>query len=253
MPEPTIRELERALSTLTVGYPPTPDLVSAVTSRLSAQRRQGVRPPLPGLALWSRRRVLVAVAIGLLAALAVAAAARLAIGALEIRVQPGVTAAPSATTVDPGDLGRPTSVAEAEAEVGFRVSLPPGPAPDEVYVAEGLVGRSGLVLAWGPAPGAPAIAGTDWHLVLMAFPSDIDVALKTVGGVEQVHETTVGGRTGFWLDAPHLIWFETDDGPKGPYRVPGNVLIWDTAEGLTYRMETPLRRDEAIALAERFT
>jgi len=251
MSEPTTRELERALSALAIGYPPTPDLASAVTTRLSAERSRGVRPALPGFALWSRRRLLVAVALGLLAALAVAAAARLAIGALEIRVQPGVTPATSVPTVDAGDLGRPASVAEAEAEVGFRVALPPGPAPDQVYVAEGLAGEPGVVLAWGPTPGAPAIGGTDWSLVLMSFSSDVDVALKTVGSDESIRETTVGGRTAYWLDVPHLIWFETDEGPQGPYRVLGNVLIRETAEGITYRMETSLPRVGAIALAER--
>lgn len=253
MPEPTTFDPERELIALAdrIGYPATPTLAPEVIARLSADRRHGVRLPLPGVALWSRRRLLAAVAIGVLAVLGIAAAARLVIGAFEIRVQPGVTPAPSVSTVDPGDLGRPASVAAAEAEAGFRVALPPGPPPDEVYVAEGLGGTHGIVLAWRPGTGGQAIGGSSWSLLLMAFPNDVDAALKTVGRFEAIRETAVDGRPAFWVGVPHLIWFETDDGSLGPYSVLGNVLIWETVEGITYRMETPLPRAEAIALAER--
>jgi hypothetical protein len=69
MPEPGAMDLERALGTLAAGvlYPPTPRIEAAVTARLSAARQNGVRPPLLGLALWTRRRLFVAIAIGVLA------------------------------------------------------------------------------------------------------------------------------------------------------------------------------------------
>jgi len=253
MPEPTTLELERALAGLAraVAYPATPALAPAVAARLAAERGSGVTAPFPGLALWTRRRLLVAVALGLLALLGIAAVARLAIGAIQIRVQPGVTPAPSAPTVDPADLGRPASVADAEARAGFRVALPPGGPPTETYVVEGLAGEPGIVLAWPPGPDAPAIGGSAWGLVLMAFPGDAEIALKIVDRFDAIRETAVGGRPAYWIGVPHVLWFEAEDGPRGPYRVLGNVLIWETAEGITYRMETPLPRAEAIALAER--
>jgi len=233
-----------------VAFPPAPPLAPAVTERLLGDRATGRRPAFPGLALWSRRRLLVAVALGLLAALGIAAAARFAIGAFEIRVQPGVTADPSLSPVEPGDLGAPASVREAEAAVGFDLALPPGDPPDEVHVVERLGDGPGIVVAWGPGAGAPALDGTGWSLLLMAFPGEADVGLKTVERPEAIRETSVGGRRAFWIDVPHVILLETDDGVLGPYRVEGNVLIWDTAEGITYRMETVLPRTEAIALAE---
>lgn len=246
-------ELDRALTLLAgrIAYPPTPALAPAVTTRLAAERRGGTRPPLPGLAVWTRRRKLVAVTIGLLALFGIAAAARLAIGAFEIRIQPGAEPVPSLPTVAPGALGHPATVAEAEAEVGFAIELPPGDLPTEVSVVEGLIGEPGVVVAWPPgAADYPTIGGTKWSLLLMVFRSDAEIALKTVDRFEAVRETTVGGQRAFWIGVPHLISFRTEGGARGPYRVFGNVLIWETAEGITYRMETALGREEAIALAE---
>jgi hypothetical protein len=190
------------------------------------------------------------VAIGLLALLAIAAAARLTIGALEIRVQPGLTPGSSTPTVGPADLGHPASLAEAEAEVGFRVALPAGRPPEEVAVTEDLIGDPGIVLAWQPGAGYPTIGGTKWSLVVMVFRGDAEIALKTIDRFDSLVETTVGGRPAYWIGVPHLVSFQTEGGTRGPYRVLGNVLIWETTEGLTYRLETALPRAEAIALAE---
>lgn len=252
MSESAAPALERALTALAerIEYPPTPALVPAVTARLAAEREGGTRPPFPSLALWTRRRTLAAVAIGLLALLAIAAAARLTIGALEIRVQPNVTPASSTPTVAPSDLGPPSTLADAQAEVGFRIALPDGPPPDEVYVAKDLIGEPGIVVAWGPGAGYPTIEGSRWSLVLMVFPGDAEVALKTIDRFDALVETTVAGAPASWIGVPHLISFETEDGTRGPYRVLGNVLIWESAAGLTYRMETALPRAEAVALAE---
>ena len=71
-----------------LAYPPAPSMRSAVTARLENERAAGARPAFPGRALWSRRRVLVLATIGLLAALALAAAARFAIGAIERLSEP---------------------------------------------------------------------------------------------------------------------------------------------------------------------
>ncbi len=255
MPEPAGVELERALATLAgrLEYPPTPDIAPAVTSRLAAERRSGIRPPMPGVALWTRRRILVAVAVGLLALLAIGAAARLAIGAFELRVQPGVTPAPSTSPVDPDELGPATTLADAEARAGFRVALPPGPPPAEVHLARVGDGGSAIVLTWPAEPDAPSIGGEGWGLLVIAVRGDEEVALKTVGVSDAIEETSVDGRRALWVDVPHLIWFETDAGPRGPYRVTGNTLIWGTPEGVTYRIETSLPRAEAIALAESFS
>src|SRR4029450_4879974 len=86
----TTEQVASALAALSseLAYPATPSMRSAGTARLENERAAGARPAFPGRALWSRRRVLVLATIGLLAALALAAAARVAIRAMRNVCQP---------------------------------------------------------------------------------------------------------------------------------------------------------------------
>ena len=244
---------EQVVSALTVlsselAYPATPSMRSAVTARLENERAAGARPAFPGRALWSRRRVLVLAAIGLLAALALAAAARFAIGAIEIRVQPGVTPSASAPPVTPGALGDPLPVEDAIAIAGFEPSLPSGPAPDEAYVVDSPFGDPALLFAWRPSTTYPAVPGTEWGLVLMAFQGDDETVVKSVQAFEDVHPARVDGAPAAWIPVPHVLELETERGFQS-FSVRGNVLIWEV-DDVTYRMETSLDRAQAIALAE---
>ena len=231
-----------------LAYPPTPSLRGAVTTRLASERSAGARRLFPGRALWSRRRVLVLATIGLLAVLALAAAARFAIGAVEIRVQPGVTPSASLPPVTPDALGDPVSVEEAIALAGFEPSLPSGPPPDEAYVIDSLFGDPAPLFAWRPSSAYPALPGTDWGLVLMAFQGDEETVVKTVQAFEDVHEASVDGAPASWIPVPHVLEIETDAGSR-TFSVRGNVLIWQV-DDVTYRLETSLDRASAIALAE---
>lgn len=250
MPEPrwTHAELDRALRALArdVAYPEPPGLVPAVTTRLAAERVARARPAFPGTALWSRRRLLVVVAVAALALLAVAAAARFVIGTAEVRVQPGVSPT-GRPPLEPGGLGEPIPVADVPTAVGFRVRFPAGPAPEVAYVFRGPSGTDGVLLAW-PASGAyPPLPGTPWGLALMQIEGDEGVVLKTIGQAEDVEVVSVDGHRAFWLSEPHALDVQTADGDRA-FSVEGSVLIW-AAEGLTYRLETSLGLAEAIALA----
>jgi len=244
--------LEAALATMggELAFPATPAFGEAVTARLTSEREAGTRPRLPSRALWSRRRVLVLATIGLLAALALAAAARLAIGTIEIRIQPGVTPPPSAP-VEPDVLGDPLPAREAVALAGFEPALPPGPPPDEVYVVDSPFGDPGLIYAWRPSATYPVLPGTEWGLVLIAFQGDDETVVKTVQRFEDVHDASVNGERASWIPVPHVLEIETDRGFE-TFSVGGNVLIWEVAD-LTYRLETSLDRTSAIALAESMT
>jgi len=246
----THEQLEAALSALgsDLAFPATPAFGETVTSRLTSERAAGARPRLPSRALWSRRRVLVLVTIGLLAALALAAAARLAIGTIEIRVQPGVRPSPSLPPVEPDVLGDPLPAREAAALAGFEPSLPSGPPPDEVYVVDSPFGDPGLIYAWRPSATYPALSGTEWGLVLIAFQGDDETVVKTVERFEDVHDASVNGERATWIPVPHVLEIETDAGFV-TFSVRGNVLIWEVA-GITFRLETSLERASAIALAE---
>jgi hypothetical protein len=249
----TDERLEAALATLgdDLDFPATPAFGEAVTARLTSERAAGARPRLPSRALWSRRRVLVLATIGLLAALALAAAARLAIGTIEFRVQPGVTPSPSLAPVEPDVLGDPLPAREAIALAGFEPALPSGPPPDEVYVVDSPFGDPGLIYAWRPSASYPTLPGTEWGLVLIAFQGDDETVVKTVQRFEDVHDATVNGERAWWIPVPHVLEIETDAGFE-TFSVQGNVLIWEVAD-VTYRLETSLDRASAIALAESAT
>ena len=246
----TDERLVAALSSLgdELAFPPTPSLGGAVMARLTSDRAAGARPPFPRRALWSHRRMLVLAAIGLLAALALAAAARFAIGAIEIRVQPGVTPSASLPPVEPDVLGDPLPARQAVALAGFEPSLPSGPPPDEVYVVDSPFGDPGLVYAWRPSDTYPALPGTHWGLVLVAFQGDAGTVVKTVQRFEDVHDVSVDGLPASWIPVPHVLDVETERGVE-TFAVRGNVLIWQVGD-VTYRLETSLDRASAIALAE---
>ena len=246
-------DLGRALGTLgrELAYPGTPSMAPAVTARLTTDRSAGHRPAFPGAALWSRRRVVVLVAVGVFAALALAAAARLAIGSIQIRVQPGVTPSASLPPVVPEVLGDAVSPEAAVAQAGFAAALPAGPAPDEVYVVDSGFGDPGLLFAWRPSEVYPALPGTDHGMLLLALQGDEELVVKTVDRFDDVHRASVAGRRAFWIPVPHTLSVSTEAGTQ-TYSVAGNVLIWQAADGITYRLETTLGRAAALALAEGF-
>jgi hypothetical protein len=244
MPEDTLaRALRDAGRDL--AYPPTPPISHVVIARLEAEREQRTRPRLRGVALWSRRRVFVLVAVGILGLLlAVAFAARLVIGAAEIRLQPGVT--PSGPPLGPGALGDPLSIEGVEREVGFPLRVPAGPPPDEAYVFVS-AGGDGALLAWQAGDRYPPLPGTPWGMILVELRTDEGTLVKDVGGFEDIRHVRVESRAAFWLEAPHELHVITDEGSE-TFRVDGHVLIW-TRGAVTYRLETSLELPDAVALA----
>ena len=63
---------------------------------------------------------------------------------------------------------------------------------------------------------------------------------------------TVDGRSGYWIaDWPHSVVVDPPANKPGGMtaRLAGNTLLW-TVGDVTYRLESALDRDAAIALAE---
>lgn len=255
MGDPTLsdEQLSAALGALgrDVAFPQAPAMASAVTARLTAERTRGARPTMPGLALLGRRRLLVLVAVGLLALLALAGAARLAIGAFEVRVQPKATPSAALPPVEPSALGDAVSEQEAVARAGFEPALPAGPAPDEVYVINNDFGGRGILYAWRPSAAYPQIEGTDWGLMLIVARGDDEFVTKSIDRFDALVDVTVNGGRAFWIPAPHEVSISTEHGSE-TFSVTGNVLIWQVGD-LSYRLETSLARADAIALAESAT
>jgi hypothetical protein len=105
-----------------------------------------------------------------------------------------------------------------------------------------------VVLAWDPRLDIPAIRDLAWGTVLMEFRGDAAVAGKTVfAGASSIDVVHVDGENAYWITGVHTLTIATPLGTRD-LRITGNVLIWQRG-GLTYRMETALSLDRAIAIA----
>jgi hypothetical protein len=249
----TRADVERSLIALgsAVQYPPAPPMAPTVTARLLAERAAARRPAFPGLALWPRRRVLVlAVGAVVLLLAGTAVAARLAIGAIEIRVvQTPSPSTPSA--VESGAaLGERVTLEAARARVGFPVVLPEalGP-PDEVHVAETVFSSRVVVLVWDADASHPRVEGMPWSTVLMELPGSKEpLASKEILAETTLQAVRVGSHDAYWISGPHQLSLFTPEGEQR-FTVTGNVLLWEQ-DGTTLRLETALPKAQAVALAE---
>jgi hypothetical protein len=241
--------LGAALASLSnrVGFPDTPSIAPTVGARLRADLARAHRPPFAGAALWSRRRLAAAIALGLLLLGGAAVAARLAIGAVDVVVVPSLT--PSAAPEAPTAFGDEVSLREAVGATGFKPGWPPSLGrPDDVYVVRPEHGTNAMVLAWRVTDGSLRIAGTPWSALLIEMPEGVDLATKYVLA-DSIEPARVHGEHAFWLTGEHDLALQGAFGGEA-VRVSGNVLVWQRAGGVTYRLETMLPKAQAIALAE---
>ena len=249
----TRADVERSLIALgsTLEYPSAPPMAPTVTARLLAERAAARRPAFPGLALWPRRRVLLlAAAVVVLLLAGTAVAARLAIGAIEIRVIPAPPASTPTAVESGAPLGERVTLEGARARVSFPVVLPAalGP-PAEVHVAESGFSSRIVVLVWEANASHPRIEGTPWSTILMELPgSQEPLASKEILVETTLLAVQVGSHDAFWISGPHQLYLLTPEGEQR-FTVTGNVLLWEQ-DGTTLRLETALPKAEAVALAE---
>ena len=120
-------------------------------------------------------------------------------------------------------LGTPISLDQAR----FRLLLPDGRRPDQVYA-----GNGGY---WLRYPG----------LLLFEFVSSDGATLikKATVGPVRVNYVAVGGEPGIWIGARHAVYL-----PGGPPRASGHALIWQHGR-LTLRLEAAVGLGRALALA----
>ena len=117
-----------------------------------------------------------------------------------------------------------SSLAEAEARAGFRAAVPTILGePDAVYVRS--EGAGEIELHYGPRPGFSPLL--PW-VVLFEEPNS--VADGSPSRAEPVFWEGGGG-----------LWFANSPNPGG--------FLWFTQGNLRLRLDTPLSRDEAIAIA----
>jgi hypothetical protein len=205
-------ELERALREVGrhVAYPDGP-VAGAVAARLRPRRRA--------------RRLAPAVALLLVLLAGTAVAAGLGVPGIELGA-PERTLPPEPLALDQAFLGTPVTLAEARARVAFDVKAPTGlPAP-AVHLRDG---RVSLVYP---------------ELLLTQFAGDVDddPLLVKQPGRSGPQPVTVAGGEGWWIEGEHSV--TTGDGARRA----GNALIWHR-DGVTYRLESDLPLERALAIA----
>jgi hypothetical protein len=224
-------ELDAALRELgrQVEFPPTPDLASAVRTRLGERR-------------WWRRPVGIALAVlvvALGAALAVPAARTALLDWLGLR---GVSIVrvehlPPAPVIGHLDLGRPVTLAEARSRAPW--ILVPSESPDRVYVSAAIPGGK-VSLLWG----TPA----NVRLLLTEFRGEAFVQ-KLIAPDAKVEPVDVGD-SGAWLDQPHVLTYRDRYGRfrEDTARLAGKTLLWQQGE-VTLRLEGELSKEKALQIA----
>ncbi|HYK07199.1 MAG TPA: hypothetical protein VEW11_05470 [Gaiellaceae bacterium] len=229
-----MNELERRLQELggEIAYPATPRFDLAFERRPA--RAWSLRPLAIGFA------VLLAIAAGVLA---LSPGARSAF--LEIFHIRGATVERVETLPDVRaqrvDFGERVSREEAERRVGFEL-LDLDEEPDAIFVRP-----DGLASVVYGDPAHP-------RLVLSQARGAIydGFIKKTAEQGTIIHEVTVGGEPGLYVDGPlHFVMFVDENGFISDERtyLAGTVLLWNRDE-LLLRLEGDLTEEEALELAE---
>jgi hypothetical protein len=273
MPEPRqpFDPLEQALMLVGDGldYPPASAVAPAVISRL---REEHVRSPVRGILdglrdrwrlaprpAWSMVTTGVAVVLVLLGGIVIASpSAREAVaGWLGLRGV-RITQTPH-PTLTPGAfselrLGERVTLDEAMRLVDYRILLPEGLMPGEVYVQAGIPGGQ-VSLVYGASAGLPRASETGAGLLLTQFRGQVDrpqIDKVVQQGEASVDFVVVNGGPGFWISGrPHFVSFVDENGVsrQDTVRLAGNVLMWEQG-GLTLRLESALSLDRALEIAE---
>ena len=159
---------------------------------------------------------------------------------------------PAALGADLG-LGDEIPVADAAGSVDVPIRLPDAPGIGTPATAWLLDGR--LSLVWPSSAQLPATREPGIGLILAEFRASVDPGYfeKVLEPGTTIEPVSIGGATGWWISgAPHVIVFIDAAGQPvfDSRRIVGNTLLW-AAGDVTYRLESGLGRDGAIALAER--
>lgn len=261
----TTQDLEARLADLAgaIDFPPTPDLATAVRSRLVAG---APRPLLIRRSMW--RSVLLAAGLALVAAGGVLAV-RVGLDLLHIRFGPVPTVMPSASPSSrvgpspassglPGSslgLGQAATLEDAEATASFAVLVPTSLGrPDVVYVG-GPALREQVAFVYAPSdtlPPSGLLSGAGLLITQNRGEIDQGLASKLLDAhLATVEQVEVNGASGVWIAGqPHIFWYLAPDG--GPIqesrRYVGDTLAWEV-DGVLYRIEGDITLEHALEVA----
>jgi hypothetical protein len=133
-------------------------------------------------------------------------------------------------------------------------TLPGLGTPDAVYFDAGIPGGN-VTMLWRTDGGLveTAIPGVGVLLQQFAGSTSEDQLLgKGLGPGTELESVRVGEARGFWLSGEwHALFYISREGEqeRHPLRLVGNTLLW-VRDGVTYRLEASITKEEAIRLAE---
>jgi hypothetical protein len=225
-------ELEKQVQRVArqMRYPPTPAI------RWQRQQAQ------PHRVRWTRAlaALVLLVAVVMISPLRASVLEWLRIGIIGFYAEDGPTPTPSMRSLI--NLFGQTTLEEAQENVDFTLKLPAdfGP-PDFVYRQNG--DGPAVILVWEAKEGRPAITLYEFY-----WAQDRPVYGKLI---QEVMNTEVNGHPAAWVDIPHLLVYESNGVVRRQqsFLIRGNVLIWAEDE-VTYRLESNLTMEQAVAIAE---
>jgi hypothetical protein len=165
-----------------------------------------------------------------------------------------VPATPPVATNPSGTFSgqRAASIAEASRLAGFAVREPAAlGAPDEIYVETSPVR---VTLVYRTRQGLPATALPGIGALIVEFKGSLDAPIlgKAIGPGTTLEAIPLsGGTAAYWLAGqPHQFFYRDSGGNilQDTLRLAGNTLLWD-ANGITYRLEAQVAREEAVRIA----
>jgi hypothetical protein len=259
-----VPELEQQLSELAaaIDWPATPRLKVEVQVLPPKRSRMALPAWLAGTA-WGRP-LAVAVAALLVVATALFAypPSRDAIANwvnLHVRINrvqspPTPSPLPSGTLGSQLGLGLPYTLADAERQVDWQVTVPNDLGqPDAVYLKHP-PSHGEVTLVYARASGIPVFEETGVSVLVTEARGRVNTAYfeKTLGPDTTIEEVSVGGRMGYWISGhPHNFAFADADGQPffDSLRLATNTLIFDRGDGTIVRIEANTTKDRAIQIA----
>lgn len=148
-------------------------------------------------------------------------------------------------------LGRPIDARSAASQVDFELLRPQDLGEADAYYVRDSSPVIQIWAAWLPASDLPEIGDSQVGALLAQFRAvpEEDSIIKLAGAGVEVVRVDIGGNPGFWFEGgPHVVIFDRGDFAEES-RLAANVLIW-ADDGITYRLESLLDLQRALALAE---
>lgn len=249
-----------------VEYPPVPDLWPAIEHQLQVEPladRPRLRPRELSWPAFSRVMVtavlIVLVMVGalvLIPGLRQAVAERFGLTGVTLQFWEEAPNVPVSPVGGALGLGQPVSLAEAVDAADFPLQAPSSlelGSPMEILVTYGQSNRM-VSLVYPASDRLPASRYSGVGALLTQFRGTTERGLIDKGMLvdSAVTTTTVNGELAFWIDgAAHYFMYidPAGDVQAVDYRLAGKVLLWE-ADGITYRLESELTREAALAIAE---